>query len=150
MKVALIHMAYFIALILLSVLSFFTIFGAGFVGGIDLYTLFIPFIFSVLWLCDYIWRMLSMNPNKIQLIGPTKDWAFISLFLSGICIVFSLFLSTLLPVLGISIILLLSWYFLLYGYTNKKNKDALRALGSILFLISLVYAYLICGYYITI
>ncbi len=150
-KVALIHMGYFIVLITLSFLSFFTIFGAGFVGGIDLLALFIPFVFSVLWLCDYIWRIFSMSPNKIQLIYPTKNWTFISLLLSGIFTVYSLFLTTwMLPVASvISVILLLSWYFLLYGYTNKKSKDALRALGSILFLISLVYVYLICAYYIT-
>ena len=148
MKVTLIHIGYFIALIMLSVISFFIIFGAEFGGGVDLYALFIPLVFSVMWISDYTWRLLSLKPDKIQLIRPTKDWAFISLYLSGIFIVFSLFLSTLLPVLGISIILLLIWYFLLYGYTKKKNKYALRVLGSILFISSIIYAYLICEFYI--
>lgn len=148
MKVIFIHIGYFITLIILSFISFFILFGAGFVGGVNLYALFIPFMFSVMWLSDYTWRILSINPNKIQLIRPTKDWTFISLFLSGIFIVFSLLLSTLLPVLGISIILLLIWYFLLYGYTKKKSKYALRVLGSILFIISLIYVYLICEFYI--
>lgn len=116
--------------------------------GVDLYALFIPFVFSVMWISDYTWRLLSLKPDKIQLIRPTKDWAFISLYLSGIFIVFSLFLSTLLPVLGISIILLFIWYLLLYGYTKKKSKYVLRVLGSILFLNSVIYTYLICEFYI--
>lgn len=148
MRVTLIHIGYFIALIILSFISFFIILGAGLGGGVDLYALFIPFVFSVMWISDYTWRLLSLKPDKIQLIRPTKNWAFISLYLSGIFIVFSLFLSTLLPVLGISIILLFIWYLLLYGYTKKKSKYVLRVLGSILFLNSVIYTYLICEFYI--
>lgn len=149
MKVALIHMGYFIALIILFILSSFVIFGAGLGGGIDLHALFIPFVFSVLWLCDYIWRILSMSPNKIQLIYPTKNWTFINLFLSGIFTVYSLFLTTwILPVA--SVILLLIWYSLLLSYTKIKSSYTLKILGSILFIVSLVFAYQICEYYITI
>ena len=157
-KVALIHTGYFIALIILSFLSFLVIGGAGFVGKINTFVLFIPFVFSVLWLSDYTWRILSTNPNKIQLFRPTISWEFIGLFLSGIFTVYSLFLTTFIPTpiepapswmfLGTSVILLLIWYWLLYRYIKNKSKYTPRILGSILFIISLVYAYQICGFYI--
>ncbi|WP_226036858.1 hypothetical protein [Aquibacillus saliphilus] len=158
MKVALIHTGYFVALIILSVASFFLILGAGFGGFINIFVLFIPFVFSVLWLSDYTWRILSTNPDKIQLIRPTKNWSFISLFLSGIFTVYSLFLTSLFPTpierapswmfLGTPIILLLIWYWLLYRYTKNKRNYTQRVLSSILFIFALIYAYQICEYYI--
>ncbi len=158
MKVALFHVGYFIALFFLSVLSFFVLLGAGFAGHINTFVLLIPFIFSVLWICDYTWRMLSTNPDKIQLIRPTKSWEFIILFLSGIFTVFSLFLTTLTPAstetapswifLGTPIMLLLIWYWLLYRYIKHKSDHIQGVLSPILFIMSLIYAYQIFTYYI--
>lgn len=158
MKVTLFHTGYFIALIILSFISFFVILGAGFVGNINTFVLFIPFVFSVFWLSDYTWRILSTNSDKIQLIRPTMNWSFISLFLSGIFTVYSLFLTTLFPkptepapswmFLGTPIILLLIWYWLLNRYIKNKSNYIQRFLCSVLFIISLVYAYQIFSFYI--
>ncbi|RCW63339.1 hypothetical protein [Saliterribacillus persicus] len=158
MKVALFHVGYFIALFFLSVLSFFVLLGAGFAGHINTFVLLIPFIFSVLWLCDYTWRMLSTNPDKIQLISARKNWTFISIFLSGILTVYSLFLTTLTPAstetapswifLGTPIMLLLIWYWLLYRYIKHKNNYIQWMLRVILLILSLLYAYEIFTYYI--
>ncbi|MGV3464867.1 MAG: hypothetical protein ACO1OT_06185 [Heyndrickxia sp.] len=161
MKVML-HIGYFIALIILSFISFFTIFGAGFVGPINTYILFIPFVFSVLWLSDYTWRFLSIKsyPDKAQLFRPSKNWTFISLFLAGIFTVYSLFLTTLIPFptesvppwvfLGTPIILLLIWYLLLYRYTKNINKNIQSpwVLNTLLLILSLIYTYQICRVYI--
>ncbi|MFD1608597.1 hypothetical protein [Oceanobacillus luteolus] len=100
MKVALIYIGYFLALIILSFISFFTVFGAGLGGGIDSIALFIPFVLSVFWNVAYVWQFLRISLNKAPSIHPTKNWAFISLFLSGIFIVYSLFLTTLLIPVG--------------------------------------------------
>ncbi|MDC3414763.1 hypothetical protein NC800_15410 [Aquibacillus sp. 3ASR75-286] len=160
MKVALIHMGYFIALIILSFMSFFVILGAGFGGKINTFVLFIPFVFSVLWLSDYIWRILSTKPDKIQLFHPSKNWTFISLFLSGIFTVYSLFLTALIPFpiesapswmfLGTPVILLFIWYWLLYRYTKNKykSKQSQWMLSSLLIILSLIYDYQICKFYI--
>lgn len=136
-------MGYFIALIILSITSSFVLFGAGFGGGIDLPALFIPFVFSVFWVCVYIWGVLSMS--------PTKNWTFISLFLSGIFTVYSLFLTTwIVPVAFIlSVLLLLIWYALLFAYTKSKSSLPQSMYGSMLFIVSLIFAYLICEYLIT-
>lgn len=151
MKVALIHIGYFIGHIILSFISFFTIFGAGFGGEIDLFTLFIPFVLSVFWNFAYVWQFLSIRSNKIQSIYPTKNWTFISLFLSGIFIVYSLFLTTLLIPVGavISVTLLLIWYALLFAYTKSKSGLVQSIYGSILLIVSLILAYQICKYLIT-
>lgn len=147
MKVALIHMGYFIALMILSILSSFVIFGAGLGGSIDLFALFIPFVFSVLW----VWIYISGVRRIRQLTSPTKNWTFISLFLSGIFTVYSLFLTTwILPVAFIiSVILLLFWYLLLFAYTKSKSSFPQSMYGSILLIVSLIFAYLICEYLIT-
>lgn len=132
-NVALIHIGSIIALIILCILSFFTIFGAGFGGGIDLFTLFIPFALSVLWNFAYVWQFLSTISNKTQSFHPTKSWTFISFFLSGIFIVYSLFLATLLIPLGsvMSIVLLLIWYALLFAYTKSKRSLPQSIYGSL-------------------
>ena len=158
MKVVFIHLGYFTALIILSFASFFVIFGAGFVGKINTLILFIPFVFSVLWLSGYTWFILNANPDKIQFFRQTKSWEFISLYLSGIFTVYSLFLTTLLPTpiepapswmfLGTSIILLLIWYWLLYRYKTNKSNYTQKILSSILFIISLVYSCQIYFFYI--
>lgn len=157
-KVIRIHISYFIALIFFSFLSFFVLFGAGFVGKLNTIVLLIPFFLSVGWLSDYTWRILSTNPEKKQLFRPTKSWAFIRLFLSGIFTVYSLFLTTLLPTpyesaplwmfLGTSVIMLLFWYWLLYRYIKNKRNYVQHLLGSILFVISLLYAYQVFGYFV--
>lgn len=151
MKVALIHIGYFIALIIMAIISFATIFGAGFTEGIDLFTLFIPFVLSVLWNFPYVWQFLSISSNKTQSVRPSKNWTFISMFLSGIFIVYSLFLTTLLIPVGsvISVILLLVWYALLFAYTKSKSSLPQNMYGSILLIVSLFLAYLICEYLIT-
>ncbi|WP_208587196.1 hypothetical protein [Gracilibacillus suaedae] len=160
MKVRFIHMGYFIALIALSFLSFFVIFGAGFVGKINIFILVFPLALSGLWLSDYTWRFLSLKPeaDKIQLIHPAKNCTFISLFLSGIFTVYSLFLTTLIPTpieeisawifLGTPAILLMFWYILLYRYTKNKKDKIQLVLGSFLVIISLVYTYQICEFYV--
>ena len=151
MKVALIHIGYFIVIIITSIVSFGIIFGAGFTEGIDLFTLFIPFVLSVLWNFAYIWQFLSISSNKTQSIHPTKNWTFISLFLSGIFTVYCLFLTTLLiPVaFVISFVLFLIWYSLLFAYTKSKSSLPQSIYGSILLIVSLILAYLICEYLIT-
>ncbi len=153
------HISYFFALIVLSFMSFFIIFGAGFAGKINLFILVIPFVLSTLWLSDYTWRFLSLksDADKIQLIYPAKNWTFISIFLSGILIVYSLFLTTLVPTpikdvppymfLGTSAMLLLMWYGLLYRYTKNKIDKIQLVLGSILIVVSSVYTYKICEFY---
>jgi hypothetical protein len=52
-KVRLIHMGYFVALITLSFISFVVIIGAGFVGKVNIFILVFPFALSGLWLSDY-------------------------------------------------------------------------------------------------
>ncbi|KAB8138107.1 hypothetical protein F9U64_06590 [Gracilibacillus oryzae] len=151
MKVSLIHIGYFVALIILSVVSFFVLLGAGFAGHLNTLVLCIPLILSVLWLCDYIWRIFSVNTDKIRLIRPAKNWAFISLFLSGVFTVYSLFLTTLTPsptetapvwmFLGTPLILLLIWYWLLYRYLKNINHFSQQVLCTVLFIISLIYSY---------
>ncbi|WP_102272315.1 hypothetical protein [Cytobacillus massiliigabonensis] len=159
MKIVFVHLGYFMALILLSFLSFFLILGAGFMGKINVFILFIPFVFSVLWLSDYTWRIFSINPKKIKLIRPAKNWAFFSLFLSGIFTVYSLFLTSMLPTpmepappwmfLGTPILLLFIWYWLLYKYKKNNSNYTQMVLRSILFISSLVYAYQIFSFYLT-
>ncbi|RHW29963.1 hypothetical protein [Oceanobacillus profundus] len=151
MKVALIHIGYFIVIIITSIVSFGIIFGAGFTEGIDLFTLFIPFVLSVLWNFAYVWQFLSMSSNKTDSIRPSKNWTFISMFLSGILIVYSLFLTTLLIPIGsvISVLLLLIWFALLFAYTKSKSSIPQSIYGSILFIVSLILAYLIFEYLIT-
>lgn len=158
----LLYMGYFIALIVFSFISFFTLFGTGFVDGINAFVLFIPFVFSVVWLCDYTWRFFSVksSPDKVQLFRPTKNWTFISLFLAGIFTVYSLFLTTLIPFpaafappwvfLGTPLVLLLLWYWLLYRYTKNKNKSEQSSwvLNTLLLFLSLIYTYQICSIYI--
>ena len=153
-------MGYFVALIILSSISFFVIFGAGFVGKINIFILLFPFALSCLWLSDYTWHFLSLKPeeDKIQLIHPAKNWTFISLFLSGIFTVYSLFLTTLIPTpieeappwifLGTSALLLFIWYILLYRYTKNKKDKIQLVLGTFLVIISLVYTYQICAFYV--
>lgn len=159
---ALLHIGYFIALIILSFISFFTIFGTGFVDGINAYVLIMPFVFSVLWLSDYTWRFFSIkkDPDKVQLFRPSKNWTFISLFLAGIFTVYSLFLSTLIPCpatfappwvfLGTPLVLLLIWYWLLYRYTknNRHKQTKSLVLNTLLLFFSLIYTYQICSIYI--
>lgn len=152
MKVAFIHIGYFIALIIISMVSFSTIFGAGFSKGIDLFTLFIPFVLSVLWNFAYVWQFLSISSNKTESFRPSKSWTFISMFLSGIFIVYSLFLTTfLLPIVSvISVLLLLIWFALLFAYTKSKNSLPQIMYGSILLIVSLFLAYQSFGVLITI
>ncbi|SHM91554.1 hypothetical protein [Gracilibacillus kekensis] len=159
MKVKYFHISYFVALIVLSFMSFFIIFGVGFVGNINLFILVIPFVLSTLWLSDYTWRFLSLksDTDKIQLIHPAKNWTFTILFLSGILIIYSLFLTTLIPApindapswmfLGTPSVLLLMWYGLLYRYTKNKMDKIQLILGSFLLIVSLVYTYQICEFY---
>lgn len=159
MKIVFVHLGYFMVLILLSFLSFFLILGAGFMGKINVFILFISFVFSVLWLSDYTWRIFSINPKMIKLIRTAKNWAFFSLFLSGIFTVYSLFLTTMLPTpmepappwmfLRTPILLLFIWFWLLYKYKKNSSNYTLIVLRSILFISSLVYAYQICSFYLT-
>ncbi|UOQ49417.1 hypothetical protein MUN88_04745 [Gracilibacillus caseinilyticus] len=160
LKIKLLHVSYFGALVALSFLSFFILLGAGFVGNINVFILLIPFVLSVAWLSDYIWRFLSMKSkeDKLQLIEPAKNGAFILLFLSGVLIVYGLFLTTLFPTpiedvppwlfLGIPVMLLLMWYGLLYRYTKNKTDKIQMVFGSFLVIVSLVYAYKICDFYV--
>ncbi|MHA6251498.1 hypothetical protein [Oceanobacillus sp. CAU 1775] len=90
MKVALIHIGFFIGLIILGILSFFTIFGIGFTEGITLFSLTIPFILSVGWNFAYMRGFLGLRSNEVQSVRPSKNWTFVSMFLSGIFIVYSL------------------------------------------------------------
>ncbi|MBP2242289.1 hypothetical protein J2Z40_002863 [Cytobacillus eiseniae] len=153
-----IHLGYFIALFILSFISFFLLFGAGFVGKINTFILFIPFVFSVLWISSYIWYIFRKNLNKLPLFHLTKRWEMISLLFSGIFTVYSLFLTTLIltPIdaaplwmfLGTPVILLLIWFWLLYTYKKNKSKYTQRVFGSVHFIISLMYTYQICSFYI--
>ncbi len=160
LKVKLFHISYFVALVALSFLSFLILLGAGFVGNINVFILVILFVLSALWLSDYTWRLLSWksDADKIWLIHPAKSWTFISLFLSGIFTVYSLFLTTLFPTsvehaspwmfLGTPAVLLLMWYRLLYRYTKNKMDKLQLVLGSLLVIASLVYTYQICEFYV--
>lgn len=157
-KIALLHTAYFVALVILSILSFLFLFGFGFTSGINIFILLIPLVLSVIWFIDYTWRILSMKQNKIELIHPTKSWSFVSLFLAGIFTVYGLFLTTLSPIpvegvpfwlfLGTPLVLLLIWYWLLYRYIKDKSQYIQGFLGSLLFILSLIFVYHTLEFYI--
>ncbi|WP_186579500.1 hypothetical protein [Aquibacillus kalidii] len=160
MKKILLHIGYFMALIILSFFSFVVLLGAGFVGKLNVVVLLIPFIFSVLWLSDYTWRFMSMksSSNKVQLIHPTHTLEFISLFITGTLIVYSIFLSTLFPFpspeyapswmfLGTPVVFLVMWYWLLHRYEKNTGASKQLFLNSILLILSFLYIYQICRFY---
>jgi len=138
----------------LSLVSFYLIFGAGFGSDINIIVLFTPFAFSVFWLIGYTWFILRTNPDKIKWIfRPFKNWGFTSFLFLGIFTAYCLFLTLFfgyLPMIGTSIILLLILYWLLYRYTKNKNKGKYMQWvpSTILLVLSLIYAYQMCRFYL--
>ncbi len=162
MNAVFIHVGYFFVLIMLSFLSFYMIFGAGFAGNINMVVLFIPFVFSVLWVSGYAWsfRRLAFGRDAKRHSFPLKNWVFVSLYLAGIFSVYSLFLSTLFPTpienappwmfLGTPFVLLLLWYWLFSRYvknTHQYKQTQQQAMSSVLFMLSFLYTYGICSFY---